>query len=203
MPILLPYEEKRLLKQLSKGDEKAFRAIYDAYFNHLSAFVFKICKSTVATEEIVQDVFIKLWTNRHSFSRVASPEAYIFSMARNRTIDHLHRLAKDTDLIGVLSGQLLTVGNDIEDRLNAKELQLLIEEALGQLSTQKKTIFQLSKEQGLSHDQIAEVMQLSKSTVKNHLSETLRHIRQHLSRQPDSEATILILLLLAHLHQGG
>ena len=120
-------------------------------------------------------------------------------MARNRTIDHLHRLAKDTNLISVLTGQLSAMGNEIEERLNAKELALLIQEALDQLSTQKRTIFQLSKEQGLSHDQIAEVMQLSKSTVKNHLSETLRHIRQHLSRQPNSEATLLILLLLENL----
>lgn len=199
LPILLPYEEKRLLRQLSKGDEKAFRALYDAYFDHLSAFVFKICKSTEATEEIVQDVFVKLWINRQNFSHIDSPEAYIFSMARNRTIDHLHRLAKDTGLISVLTGQLSSMGNEIEEKLNAKELGLLIREALGQLSIQKRTIFQLSKEQGLSHDEIAEVMHLSKSTVKNHLSETLRHIREHLSRQPNSEATLLIILLLENL----
>lgn len=201
MPILLSYEEKRLLKQLSKGDETAFRAIYDAYFSHLSAFVFSICKSTEATEEVVQDVFVKLWMNRHSFAGVDSLEGYIFSMARNRTIDYLHRLARDTDLISVLTGQLLTESNDIEERLNAKELGRLIGEALAQLSTQKRTIFHLSKEQGLSHDQIAEVMQLSKSTVKNHLSETLRHIREHLSGQPNSETTLLIVLVLAHLQR--
>ena len=201
MAILLSYEEKRLLKQISKGDEKAFRVLYDAYFNHLSAFVFKMCKSPAATEEIVQDIFVKLWINRHSLTQFDFPEAYIFSMARNRTIDYLRRLARDTDLMNVLSGALLTGNNDIEEQLNAKELRRLIEEALGQLSAQKQTIFQLSRDEGLSHDQIAEIMQLSKSTVKNHLSETLRHIREHLSQQPNSEATLLVLLLLS-LHQA-
>jgi len=201
LAILLSYEEKRLLKQISKGDEKAFRALYDAYFNHLSAFVFSMCKSPEATEEIVQDIFIKLWINRHSLSQFDSPEAYIFSMARNRTIDYMRRLAKDTNLMSVLAADLSTGNNDIEERMNAKELRRLIEEALGQLSAQKQTIFQLSRDEGLSHDQIAEMMQLSKSTVKNHLSETLRHIREHLSQQPNSEATLLVLLLLS-LHQA-
>lgn len=196
MAILLPYEEKRLLKQISKGDEKAFRAFYDAYFNHLSAFIYKLCKSTEATEEIIQDVFVKLWVRRHSLSQMDSPEAYIFSMARNKTIDYLRRLVRDTHFMALLTGQLLTDSNDTEEQLNAKDLRELIEEALSGLSEQKKRIFQLSKEEGLSHDQIAEVMHLSKSTVKNHLSETLRHIRGHLRQHPNSEATLVILVLL-------
>lgn len=196
MTILLPYEEKRLLKQISKGDEKAFRAFYDAYFNHLSAFIYKLCKSTEATEEIIQDVFVKLWVRRHSLSQMDSPEAYIFSMARNKTIDYLRRLVRDTHFMALLTGQLLTDSNDTEEQLNAKDLRELIEEALSGLSEQKKRIFQLSKEEGLSHDQIAEVMHLSKSTVKNHLSETLRHIRGHLRQHPNSEATLVILVLL-------
>jgi RNA polymerase sigma-70 factor (ECF subfamily) len=199
LPKLSPYEEKRLLKQLSKGDERAFRAIYDAYFDHLSAFVFKMCKSAEATEEIVQDIFLKLWINRQSLTEIGTPEAYIFSMARNRAIDHLRRLAKDTDLMSVLAEELLSGGNEIEDRLNAKDLRRLIEDALAPLSVQKKMIFHLSKEEGLSHDQIAEVMHLSKSTVKNHLSETLRHIREHLSQQPNSEATLLLILVFSQL----
>ena len=200
MAKLLPYDEKHLLKQISKGDEKAFRVLYDAYFNHLSAFIFKICKSTEVTEEIIQDVFVRLWVRRHSLSQIDSPEAYIFSMARNKTIDYLRRLVRDTHLVELLTGQLLTDSNDTEEQLNAKELRDLIEEALSGLSEQKKKIFHLSKEEGLSHDQIAEVMHLSKSTVKNHLSETLHHIRGHLRQHPNSEATLVIFLLLT-LHQ--
>jgi len=201
LAILLPYEEKRLLKQISKGDEKAFRTLYDAYFNHLSAFIFKLCKSAETTEEIIQDVFVRLWVRRNSLSQIDSPEAYIFSMARNKTIDHLRRLVRETHLMDILTDQMLTDSNDTEERLNAKELRDLIEEALSGLSEQKKKIFYLSREEGLSHDQIAEAMHLSKSTVKNHLSETLHHIRGHLQRHPNSETTMVIFLLLT-LHQA-
>ena len=196
MPQLLPYEERRLLKEIAKGNERAFRTLYDAYFPQLSAFTFKLCKSGPATEEIVQDVFVKLWVNRQSLPQLESPEAYMFSMARNRTIDHLRRLIRETDLMEVLASELSSGSNDIEERLDARELHRLIEEALFQLSDQKKIIFRLSKDKGLSHDQIAEIMKLSKSTVKNHLSETLRHIREHLRQQPNSEITLLVFLYL-------
>ena len=195
MPILSAYEEKLLLKEVSGGNEKAFRTFYDAYFNHLSAYIFKLCKSETATEEIVQDIFLKIWVNRASLAHMDIPEAYIFSMARNKTLDYLRRLSKETNLINVLQQHLSSSRNDVEDKLNAEELRLLIEEALEQLSTQKRKIFQLSRNEGLSHDEIAEVMHLSKSTVKNHLSETLQHVREHLRHHPNSEAFLLLLIL--------
>lgn len=141
----------------------------------------------------MQDIFVKIWLNRASLGQIDTPEAYIFSIARNKTIDYLRQLAKESNLISLLEGQLSTSGNDAEDKLNAEELRHLIEEALDQLSIQKRKIFQLSRNEGLSHDEIAEVMHLSKSTVKNHLSETLQHVREHLRRQPNSEALLLLL----------
>jgi len=197
LSILSAYEEELLLKEVSNGNEKAFRTLYDAYFNHLSAYIFKLCKSETATEEIVQDIFVKIWVNRAAFGHVDTPEAYIFSMARNKTIDYLRRLTKESNLIGVLEEQIAASNNDIEEKLNAEELRRLIEEALEQLSLQKRKIFQLSRNEGLSHDEIAEVMHLSKSTVKNHLSETLQHVREHLRQQPNSEALLLLLVALS------
>jgi RNA polymerase sigma-70 factor (family 1) len=192
LSVLLSYEQGLLLKEVAKGNEKAFRTLYDAYFNHLSAYIFKLCKSKAATEEIVQEIFVKLWVNRALLTDVAMLDAYIFTTARNKTIDHLRRLAKETRLISVLSTQVPEYNNNIDDKLNASALQLLIEEALEQLSEQKKKIFHLSRNEGLSHDEIAEIMQLSKSTVKNHLSETLKHVRDHISRQPNPDALLLL-----------
>jgi RNA polymerase sigma-70 factor (ECF subfamily) len=194
-----PYEEKRLLTEIAQGNEKAFRAIYDLYFPQVSAFTFTLCKSAPATEEIVQDVFIKLWIGRQSLAQLDTLKGYIFSMARNRTIDHLRRLIRDTDLMQRLADRLSAASNDVEERFDATELQRLIQEALDRLSEQKQRIFQLSKGEGLSHDQIADIMKLSKSTVKNHLSETLRHLREHLGSQPSSEAILLTLLFLIGL----
>ena len=84
MKHLTPYEEKLLLGEISGGSEKAFRVLYDAYFGRLSAYIFKLCKSPVMTEEIIQEVFLKIWLNRTTLVEVEIPEAYILSIARNK-----------------------------------------------------------------------------------------------------------------------
>ena len=94
MSLLTLYEEKQLLKKIEGGNEKAFRTLYDAYFNRLSTFTFRLCKSQTITEEIVQDIFVKLWINRAVLGHIDVPESYIFYMARNKTIDHLRKLVK-------------------------------------------------------------------------------------------------------------
>lgn len=193
----MSYEEGLLLKEVAKGNEKAFKTLYDAYFNHLSAYIFKLSKSKAATEEIVQEIFVKLWVNRSLLTDIAILDAYLFTMARNKTIDHLRRLAKETRLINVLLNQFPEHSNTVEDKLNAAALQRLIEEALEPLSEQKKRIFYLSRQEGLSHDEIAEIMQLSKSTVKNHLSETLKHIRDHIGQQPEAGSLILLWAMIS------
>lgn len=197
MSLPQPYDEKQLLKKISGGNEKAFRTLYDAYIDRLSIFTFKLCKSKTIAEEIVQDIFLKLWTNRADLLYIDAPEAYIFTMARNKTIDHLRRLAKETGLLTVLTEQIQASNNEIDEKLDAEALRQLIETAVSQLSTQKQQVFQLSRHEGLSHDEIAERMQLSKSTVKNHLSETLKHIREHISQQPNPEVLLLLFAFTA------
>jgi RNA polymerase sigma-70 factor (family 1) len=192
--IIEPYEEKLLLAEVSSGDEKAFRKLYDAYFDRLSVYVYKFNKSEEATAEIVQDVFLKLWITRGAAKQIDSLQGYLFRSARNRTIDYLRKLARDSNLANLVSLQLSDERNNIEEKLNLSDLQLLINQALEELSEQKKQIFKLSKLDGLSHDEISEAMNLSKSTVKNHLSETLRHLRKHLSQRPDHDYLLMILI---------
>ena len=180
MKQLTPYEEQLLLKEASVGSEKAFRTLYDAYFHRLSAYIFKFCKSSAATEEIIQEVFLNMWIHRAGLAEVDNFQAYILFITRNKTIDHLRRLARESSLMRNLAHQLQTEINSVEHEMNVAEIKALIAEALAELSPQKGKIFHLSKNEGLGPDEISRVMQLSKSTVKNHLTETLRHIRRSL-----------------------
>lgn len=182
---------------IANGNEIAFKTIYDAYFKKLSAYLYKLCKSNDATEEMVNDVFLKIWKNKSSLNHIESFEAYLFTIARNKAIDYLRKLAKDTNLITELTTQIQESHNEIEEKLDATALKNLIEQSLAQLSDQKRRIFKLSKEEGYSHDEIAVEMQLAKSTVKNHLSETLKHLKKQVD--PESGRSFLLLVMLINL----
>jgi RNA polymerase sigma-70 factor (ECF subfamily) len=189
--------EKELLKAIANGNEIAFKTIYDAYFKKLSAYLYKLCKSNDAAEEMVNDVFLKIWKNKSSLNHIESFEAYLFTMARNKAIDYLRKLAKDTNLITELTAQIQESHNEIEEKLDATALKNLIEQSLAQLSDQKRKIFKMSKEEGYSYDEIAAEMQLSKSTIKNHLSETLKHLKKQVD--PESGRSFLLLVMLINL----
>jgi RNA polymerase sigma-70 factor (family 1) len=188
-----------ILQRIAGGDELAFQIIYKRNFDRIAKFTYKICKSDTVTEEIVQEVFCKLWLNRTAITHVNNIEAYLFSIARNKTIDFLRRLAMETKIIQNLSTQLTELENAVDEKLNADALLILINEALSGLSVQKRQIFELSKIQGFSHDEISEQLQLSKSTVKNHLSETLRHLKKYMLNNPKNGALICLYLLRAFI----
>lgn len=189
------HNEKMLLALIAQGDENAFRQLYDQYFSRLSSYVFKLCKSTYITEDVLQEVFIKLWTSRSVLSQVEIPEAFILSIAKNTTVDWLRKLSKRTSLIADLKNQVQEYNNDAECKMDLDSLQSLIASAVSQLSREKQKVFHLSKIRGLSHDEIAHELHLSKSTVKNHISETIKYIKKNI--QPGIPIKAILLALLS------
>ena len=138
---------------------------------------------------------MKLWVNRSALNDIEVPEAYILSIAKNTTIDWLRKLARQTTLVVDLAAQIEECGNEAEIKMSVDTLESLIAVALSQLSEQKQKVFQLSKIEGLSHDEIVAKLHLSKSTVKNHLSETLKHVRREIQSRVPSEVLLLLVLL--------
>jgi len=176
------YTDRELLQQVAGGDTTAFRQLFDLYKIRLFSFVLQMTHSRVDAEEIVQDVFTKLWEGRANLTSVEYPGKYIYTIARNKTLNHLTKLARDRRLLQQLWVNISQSDNATEDLLQAQESQQLINEAVSRLSVQWQTIFQLSREQGLTHEEIAARLGLSKSRVKNILVEILKHIREYLAR---------------------
>lgn len=198
--MLSAQEEKFLLMEVAMSNENSFRRLYELYFHRVTAYVFKITKSEENTAEIVQDVFLKLWQNRAVLTDIENIRAYIYSLCKNKCIDYLRRLAREMRSAQALAETEEAYANSTDQLLEARDLQFIITQALQSLSDQKKQIFRLSKIEGLSHDEIADMMHLSKSTVKNHLSETLKYLRQQLKQRPDHEYILLLCLIKMYLH---
>jgi RNA polymerase sigma-70 factor (family 1) len=173
--------DRILLKHVASGDKTAFRQLFDLYKLRLFSFVLQMTHSKVDAEEIVQDVFAKLWEIRTDLVQVDYPGKYIYTIARNKTLNHLAKLARDRQLLQQVWLNVSQADNSTEAKLQAQESQRLIGEAINRLSLQRQTIFRLSREQGLTHEEIAAHLGLSKSRVKNILVEILKHIKDYLT----------------------
>lgn len=183
--------EQQLFRLVAAGDAVAYKEVFDRYCDKLTAFIYRLTKSEDTAAELTQDVFVKLWINRSRLSDVDNPQAYIFTMASNRTMDHLRKVSAHHKMLTALWHRISGAQQRTEDSYYAKEYNELINQAIIQLSPQKQKIFRLSRYEGLKHEEIAAHLSLSKSTVKNHLVETLRHIKTYLHQHSE---TVLVIV---------
>lgn len=193
MPTVAPHDENYLFLQIAAGDESAFRALFDAYRERLFSFAWQLCHSAVDAEEVVQDIFLKLWEQRDKLAAIEYPRKYIYSMTRNRTLDLLAKIARNDQMIKDVWTNMSQSDNLTENLLQAEESRRLIQQALEQLPEKKQTIFALSRNQGLSHQEIADQMQLSVQTIKNIVTEVLKHIQVYLSQHSELLAIVFWL----------
>jgi RNA polymerase sigma-70 factor (family 1) len=191
---LSEYDQTALFVQIRNGDTTAFRTIFDVYKERLFSFAYGLTHSKSDAEEIVQDVFMKLWENRSTLDKIEQPGSYVYRMVRNRSLDLLAKAGRDQALIQQVWANMKGSEELSEEILLAKESQELIEAAVALLPEKKQRIFQLSRRHALSHDEIAGMLGISKQTVKNNLSEALRHIRLYLEQR----SALLGLLFWLH-----
>ena len=187
------HNEKELLQQVSEGDEVAFQSLFNLYYDRLFQYVFGFTKSRQVTEELVMDVFLKIWLGRAILPDITHFDSFLFRVAHNKSIDFLRAVARDPLFKDLLWEQIEFTNNDHSDsRLIVQEYEQKLREAIGLLSPQRKKVYQLSRNEDMNHDQIAAQLNLSKYTVNNHIVEALRFIRNYLSKNLD--LTYIILL---------
>ena len=170
-----------LVKLLKKGDMKAFDIIYKKYSRRLYGFVFRYVKQEADTEEIVQEVFIKIWKSHGKISVYSSFESFLFTIAHNATVNLLKKRATEQKYIEhVKSLQIINESYELTDEIHYKELKQKFQRMLNELSPRQKEIFQLSREEGLRNKEIAKKLGISVQTVKNHLVTTLSFLKSKL-----------------------
>ena len=177
--ILYTDMEKEKIEALRGGNHKAFEDVFLAYFQKVRLFIGGIVKSDVDAEELAQDVFVKLWTNREALNSEKPVGAYLYIIARNAAFNFLkHKLVEQTysDRFP-FSDEVATP----EDLLFAREISLLVEMTVHEMPVQRRKIYMLSREKGVSNSDIAEKLGISKKTVENQLSLALQELRKVIS----------------------
>lgn len=195
-PKILP-NERELFARMATGDEAAFADIFFHYIPFLQPHIFKMTRSEEATQDIIHDTFLSLWTRREKMPEVENFKSYIFTISTNKTYDWLKKEAKERQAIAGARVRTMHFENTTEETIDFNQSAEFINKAVNQLPPQRKLVFKLSREEGLSHEEIAERLNISKNTVSNHLTEALRFIKEYLQKIPGATGPALLSIAIA------
>ncbi|WP_158563359.1 RNA polymerase sigma factor [Chitinophaga silvatica] len=194
--MLNPLSEKELLQRLAEGDENAFAAIYKQYQPKLYLFIFPLTAcSQQDADEVIQDIFFKIWMRRDTMLTVNNLQAYLFMMAKNRLRDwHRQQQAKN-QLTATLQYHHPQQHEEVEHNTYFQEYSVIARKAIEMLPDQKKRIFAMRHEEGLSLDEIALQLNITKFGVKKQLYDAVKFVKKYLKTNADIDMPLLILLL--------
>ena len=150
--------EEKYLKELAGGSRKAFEVLYMTYAPRVEYFLRGLLKNDLEAEDITQDIFYKIWSNRETIAQIDSFKSYLFRMAKNAVYNHYEDL--------------------IEEKIHAEDLELLIVMSIEKMPPQRKKIFKMSRFEHLSNDEIAQQLNISKRTVESHISQAMSDLRK-------------------------
>jgi RNA polymerase sigma-70 factor (ECF subfamily) len=178
---LLSNMDTSLLYEIASGNEDAFELLFEQQRGRLYNYMLKITKSKVVAEEIVLDVFLKLWIGRELLPEIKNMDAFLNKVAYNKALDFLKIASRKKEIHKLVAKQIEACQEQEADhKLLDSEYQSILKKALDQLSPQRRIIFTLSRMEGLTNEEIAQQLQLSRNTVRNTLHESLQSIREYL-----------------------
>jgi RNA polymerase sigma-70 factor (family 1) len=192
LPDPATYHDTEWLQELIKGNPNAFRSIYETYQQPLFSFAFYLTKSKDIAEEVLQEVFIKLWEKRAQFQPDTLLLPYLKKMTQNLVLDLFRKANRDRGYQQHLYQAMIKASRQTPDVLLEKELSHIYFEAIQQLTPQQKLIYSLHRDEELNYQEIADRLGLSHNTVRNHMTGAIRSIRHYVENRTD-----LVCLLLA------
>lgn len=158
-------------------DQHAFRILFKHYYTTLFQFAVSIVKVREAAEEIVEDVFIKVWNKRKSLTEIANLRLYLYVSVKNHCLNHVtrrgHTAEIDLDQLDVVCAELVP---NPEDLLVASELLQRVNKSIHELPPKCRIVYKMVKENGLSYKEVGEILNISPRTVENHIAAALKKL---------------------------
>lgn len=180
------YDEKDLLNRLKNDDADAYIQLYDHYYPSLYAYILRFVKITDLAEDVLQDVFLKLWEIRHRIDPDLSFSAYLYRISRNLVFKQIKKISVDEELrLGVMY-RLSSLHEHSHGELQWKQYQESLVAAIDQLPPQRQKVFRLCREQNRTYDEAAAELGISRNTVKEHMVLAVKAIREYFKRHSDT-----------------
>ena len=161
--------------------ELIFGDLFKAYEYPLYTLALRLCKDDFVAKDIIQEVFMTLWTMREKLHEINNIEAYLFRITRFKVIAHLRKVSADDRLKEKIWLALKDLEQDGIARIEEREFDAVLKAAIEQLPAKRKQVYLLKNAEGKSYKDIADEMKISQHTVKNHLSSASQTIRAFLS----------------------
>ncbi len=191
------YDEKQLLLSVAHGDEASFSQLYAHYAPLLYPYVLKLVKMPALAEDVIQDIFLKLWEARAKLTEVKNFPGYLFTIARNHTLNILQNLTRSQKAMASLVGSFKE--QRFDDEVLVNDYSQFVEKVLQSISPRSREIFRKCREQGLTYDEVAQEIGISKNAVKKHMVQVLRTFKVATGRDLGITMEVALILLMLHI----
>lgn len=186
--------DEMLLTGIGKGDRSAFKILYNRYRHKVYVYALRIVKSTVSAEDILHDVFLKLWLNK-SAATIENLDRYLQVAARNQALNLLRKQKLEVLYKQyVRNDEQVYMADTTDEHVHGRETADLIDSAKKMLPPQQRMVYELCKEKGLKYEEVADQLSISKLTVKTHMQLALRSLKAYLIAHTDT-ALLAVLIV--------
>jgi len=183
-----------LAGKVKTGEKNAYQELFERYSPRIYQFSLSYLKNKSDAEELVQDVFLKIWEKRETLDQSKNIESFIFKVAVNTIYDFIRHKNIENAFNDFARANFETDSNNTWHTVIFDEMTANLKELVAKLPEQQQKIFQLSKEEGLASEEIAEKLNLSKRTVENHLYRAVSFLKENFRR--DSFISVLFFYLI-------
>jgi len=170
-----------LLERLQQGDQQSFQQLFDLYYSKLHAYLRKLSNDSNLSDDLLQNVMIRLWEKRKSIRIKSSLKSYLYRSCHNEFLMHIRKQKKEVDLLDTLKWEALSQNHIEEKEDQNKANWQKIEHAIELLPIKCKKVFKLSRLEQKKHKEIATLLGISTKTIENQITKAVKFIKTNVS----------------------
>lgn len=194
---LTPFSnEHQLLARIAKGNQLAFKQIYEVYFLKTYTFAYYVLRSKEIAQEVAQEVMLHIWQMGQQLLDIRDLEAYLKTLAKRKAIDQLRRIELNRRISQTTKAEWQEAHNDTVEAIILKDTRNILEHGINQLPPQQKIVYQLCHQQGLKYEEAAAKLNIAPGTVHRHMKLALKFLRSYMSNHTHIPILMIIFKLI-------
>ena len=178
MKVITNFNTEEIIRRLKRDDKSAMDELFQYYYPRLYHFSRSILKIENEIDDILQDVFVKIWLNRHKISNAETFNSYIFTITKNEVLNFLRSKMRDQNFKDELLLRSVAEEYQSQNLVEFNEIKAGIDKIVEGLPEKRRQVFILSRTEGLSNKEIAQQMNISEKTVEDHITHAIKHLKR-------------------------